>query len=489
MRRWTAEHAAPSDVTMWAPEGLPEFRPGDDLPRILAEALTTDPHGLTDGDVVVLTSKVLSKTEGRIVAAPTDPVERDALRRRLVEDESVRVVARVNRTLITENRLGIVQAAAGVDGSNVEAGELALLPEDPDASARALSADLRRLTGARVAVIVTDTMGRAWRTGQIDLAIGAAGMRVSVGYDGAVDRQGNELLVTDVAVADEVAAAADLVKGKLGGRPVAVVRGLAHLMLDDEGARAARGADGADGADAVGSGAGPHDDDNADIPRRARDLVRDGEFDLFRLGTSEALAQGRREAVPARRSVRSFADEPVDAELLAEAVTDALTAPAPHHSRPIRFVRVTGQARTRLLAALREDWERDLRADGHTGEVLARRLGRGDLLRTCPELIVPFVDDAAGAHDYPDERRNACEETMFTVAGGAAVQSLLVALAARGLGSCWIGSTIFAADTTRRELAVPGSWRPLGAVAVGVPAEPAPPRVPRPAGDAYLTIG
>ncbi|GAA3520546.1 coenzyme F420-0:L-glutamate ligase [Dietzia aurantiaca] len=499
IRRWTAEHAAPSDVTMWAPDGLPEFRPGDDLPRILAEALTTDPHGLTDGDVVVLTSKVLSKTEGRIVTAPTDPAERDALRRRLVEDESVRVVARVNRTLITENRLGIVQAAAGVDGSNVEAGELALLPEDPDASARALAADLRRLTGARVAVIVTDTMGRAWRTGQIDLAIGAAGMRVSVGYDGAVDRQGNELLVTDVAVADEVAAAADLVKGKLGGRPVAVVRGLAHLMLDDEGARAARGADGADGADAggngavgggaAGSGAGPNDDDNADIPRRARDLVRDGEFDLFRLGTTEALAQGRREAVPARRSVRSFADERVDAELLAEAVTDALTAPAPHHSRPIRFVRVTGQARTRLLDALREDWERDLRADGHTGEVLARRLGRGDLLRSCPELIVPFVDDAAGAHDYPDERRNACEETMFTVAGGAAVQSLLVALAARGLGSCWIGSTIFAADTTRRELAVPESWRPLGAVAVGVPAEPAPPRVPRPAGDAYLTIG
>ena len=501
IRRWTAEHAAPSDVTMWAPDGLPEFRPGDDLARILAECLTADPHGLTDGDVVVLTSKVLSKTEGRIVAAPTDPAERDALRRRLVEDESVRVVARVNRTLITENKLGIVQAAAGVDGSNVEAGELALLPEDPDASARALAADLRRLTGARVAVIVTDTMGRAWRTGQIDLAIGAAGMRVSVGYDGAVDRQGNELLVTDVAVADEVAAAADLVKGKLGGRPVAVVRGLAHLMLDDEGAGAARGADGADvggngavgsgavGSGAAGSGAGPHDDDNVDIPRRARDLVRDGEFDLFRLGTTEALAQGRREAVPARRSVRSFADEPVDAELLAEAVRDALTAPAPHHSTPIRFVRVTGQARTRLLDALREDWERDLRAEGHTGEVLVRRLGRGDLLRTCPELIVPFVDDAAGAHDYPDERRNACEETMFTVAGGAAVQSLLVALAARGLGSCWIGSTIFAADTTRRELAVPESWRPLGAVAVGVPAEPVTPRVPRPAGDAYLTIG
>ena len=501
IRRWTAEHAAPADITLWAPDGLPEFRPGDDLASTLAEALTADPHGLADGDVVVLTSKVLSKTEGRIVPAPTDPEERDALRRRLVEAESVRVVARVNRTLITENRLGIVQAAAGVDGSNVESGELALLPEDPDASAGALATDLRRLTGARVAVIVTDTMGRAWRTGQIDMAIGAAGIRVSVGYDGAVDRQGNELLVTDVAVADEIAAAADLVKGKLGARPVAVVRGLAHLLLDDEGASAGTGAGaGADGPGAAGddrdddddtttTATDPTTDTAVDIPRRARDLVRGGEFDLFRLGTNEALAQGRREAVPARRSVRNFSDDPVPAEALADAVADALTAPAPHHSTPIRFVRVTGEARVRLLDALRADWERDLRADGHTGDVLARRLSRGDILRTCPELIVPFVDDASGAHTYPDERRAACEETMFTVAGGAAVQSLLVALAARGLGSCWIGSTIFAADTTRRELDLPATWRPLGAVAVGVPAEPVAARAPRPAGGAYLTIG
>lgn len=464
IRRWSGEHAAPTDVRVWAPDGLPEFRPGDDLAGVLARVLAADPHGLVDGDVVVVTSKVLSKTEGRIVAAPTDPEERDALRRRLVESESVRVVARVNRTLITENRLGIVQAAAGVDGSNVEAGELALLPEDPDASAAALTADLRRLTGARVAVVVTDTMGRAWRTGQIDLAIGAAGIRVSVGYDGAVDRQGNELWVTDVAVADEIAAAADLAKGKLSARPVAVVRGVGHLLLPEG------------------------DDDEGGAPRRARDLIRDSASDLFRLGTAEALAQGRREAVPGRRSERRFSEEPVDPADLADAVADALTAPAPHHSTPIRFVRVSGQARERLLDALRADWEADLRADGHTGEVLDRRLGRGDLLRSCPELILPFVDDSAGAHAYPDARRRDCEETMFTVAGGAAVQSLLVALSARGLGSCWVGSTIFAAGTTRRALGLPKTWRPLGAVAVGVPAGPVPPREPRPAGDAYMSV-
>lgn len=467
VRQHTGEHAAPGDITLWAPDGLPEFRPGDDLAAALAGALTADPHGLADGDVVVVTSKVVSKVEGRLVAAPRDPEERDALRRRLVDAESVRVVARVNRTLITVNRLGLVQAAAGVDGSNVDSAELALLPEDPDASAARLARDLGRLTGARVAVVVTDTMGRAWRTGQTDVAIGAAGFRVSVGYGGAVDARGNELLVTDIAVADEIAAAADLAKGKLGARPVAVVRGVGHLLLPHW----------------PGS---PGDDDGA--APRARDLVRDAATDLFRLGTAEALAQGRREAVPARRSVRRFADAPVDPDALREAVADALTAPAPHHSAPVRFVRAAGAARTRLLDAMRTDWEADLRADGHAGEVLARRLARGDLLRTCPELILPFVDDAAGAHDYPDDRRRACEETMFTVAGGAAVQSLLVALAARGLGSCWVGSTIFAADTARRALGLPDTWRPLGAVAVGVPAEPTPPRAPTDPGAAYMSV-
>lgn len=480
IREWVGEHAAQDAISLWAPDGLPEFRPGDDLAGVLAAALTADPRGLSDGDVVVLTSKVLSKTEGRIVEAPIDPDERDALRRRLVDAESVRVVARVNRTLITENRLGLVQAAAGVDGSNVDRCELALLPEDPDGSAATLVQELHRLTGARVAVVVTDTMGRAWRTGQTDVAIGAAGLQVSVGYDGAVDRQGNELQVTDVAVADEIAAAADLVKGKLGARPVAVVRGLRHLLVST---------DQASGGQASVDETSVGDDDESRTPApRARDLVRDSASDLFRLGTAEALAQGRREAVPGRRSVRQFSAEPVPAEMLADAVADALTAPAPHHSTPIRFVRVSGDARTRLLDALRADWEADLKADGHTGEVLARRLGRGDLLRTSPELVLPFVDDAAGAHDYPDARRRGCEESMFTVAGGAAVQSLLVALAARGLGSCWVGSTIFAAETTRRVIDLPDSWRPLGAVAVGIPAEPAPPRGPRPTGGAYMSV-
>jgi coenzyme F420-0:L-glutamate ligase / coenzyme F420-1:gamma-L-glutamate ligase len=439
------DHASPAALQVLPVRGLPEFRPGDDLAGALAAAAPW----LADGDVVVVTSKVVSKTEGRLVTAPTGPEARDALRRELVDTEAERVLARRGKTLIVANKLGIVQAAAGVDGSNVRRDELALLPADPDASAARLRRALGALLGVDVAVVVTDTMGRCWRVGQTDAAIGSAGLTVLHRYGGAVDAEGNELLVTEVAVADEVAAAADLVKGKLGGVPVAVVRGMA-----------------------------PVDDGSA-----ARDLVRPLADDMFRLGTEEALAQGRREAVLLRRSVREFADVPVDPAALRRAVGVALTAPAPHHSTPFRFGWVRDPARrTALLDVMAARWRADLEADGRPPDEVARRMRRGDLLRRAPELVLPFRT-GDGMHAYPDEARRAGERTMFTVAGGAAVQSLLVALAAEGLGSCWVGSTIFVPDVVRDVLGLPADWEPLGAVAVGVPAAPGSPRPARdPAG-------
>ncbi|MDD7940013.1 coenzyme F420-0:L-glutamate ligase [Actinomycetospora lutea] len=448
-----SDHAA-GGLTLWGVTGLPEFRPGDDLAAALAAALDGT---LADGDVLVVTSKVLSKVEGRLVRVPADPEARDTARRALVDRETVRLLATKGRTKIVANALGIVQAAAGIDASNVAGDEVALLPEDPDASAAALRAALRARLGVDVAVVVTDTMGRTWRTGQTDAAIGAAGLRVVHPYGGAVDAQGNELVVTEVAVADEVAAAADLVKGKLGGVPVAVVRGLPAALRSET----ARGAD----------------------------LVRPVEEDLFWLGTDEALARGRREAVPARRSVRAFAPDPVDADALRRAGAAALTAPAPHHTRPVRFVHLTSPSvRTRLLDAMADAWRADLRGDGFAEDAVARRVARGDLLRTAPEVVLPFLVPE-GAHAYPDDRRNAAEHTMFTVAGGAAVQGFLVALAAEGLGSCWVSSTIFAPDVVRAELALPATWEPLGAVAVGHPDSVPPPRGELGVDDRWVEIG
>lgn len=439
------DHAAPGDLVVRPVQGLPEFRPGDDLAGAIAAAAPW----LVDGDIVVVTSKVVSKVEGRLVPVPTDPDARDAARRNLVEAEAERVLARRGRTVIVANKLGIVQAAAGVDGSNVRRDELALLPTDPDVSAARLRAALGERLGVDVAVVITDTMGRAWRVGQTDVAIGSAGLPVLHRYGGASDAEGNELLVTEVAIADEVAAAADLVKGKLGGVPVAVVRGLR-----------------------------PVDDGSV-----ARDLIRPLADDLFRLGTDEAIAigrrQGRGEAVLLRRSVREFADSPVDPEAIRRAVGVALTAPAPHHSAPIRFGWLRDrQRRTELLDAMAARWREHLAADGRSEDEVERRVRRGELLRRAPELILPFRT-ADGMHSYPDETRRLSERMMFSVAGGAAVQSLLVALAAEGLGSCWVGSTIFAPDVVRRVLDLPADWQPLGAVAVGVPAEPLEPRPPR----------
>ncbi|WP_107772161.1 coenzyme F420-0:L-glutamate ligase [Nocardioides sediminis] len=231
-----------SRLEVTAPDGLPEITVDTDLARVIT-AVTE----LADGDVVVVTSKVVSKAEGRVRAGDRDEA---------LAEETVRVVASRGATLIVRNRLGLTMAAAGVDASNVGLGQVALLPLDPDASARRLREALLELTGANVGVVVTDTAGRAWREGQTDIAIGAAGLLVAEDFSGREDPYGNPLAVTLPAVADEIAGAAELAQGKLSGRPVAVVRGRADLVLDagDHGTGAVSLVR-ADGGDLFGYGA------------------------------------------------------------------------------------------------------------------------------------------------------------------------------------------------------------------------------------------
>jgi coenzyme F420-0:L-glutamate ligase / coenzyme F420-1:gamma-L-glutamate ligase len=301
-------------LSVWPLPGIPEVRPGDDLARLLLEAVRRAGLELADGDVLAVTSKVVAKAEGRLVPLPGDLAGRERVLRETVAAETARVVARRGRLVIAETRHGLVGANALVDASNAGGDRLVLLPADPDASAARLRQAIGALDGHDVAVVVTDTLGRPWRLGQTDVAVGLAGMGALDDWRGRTDGDGRLLEVTEVAVADEVAAAADLVKGKAARVPAALLRGVPRPEGDGT----------------------------------ARDLVRSPADDLFRTaGTAEDLLAFLEGPPPPA----GFLPDPVDMDTIERAVAAIRAVVLPGGGR-LQLALVPGGARAACLAAL-----------------------------------------------------------------------------------------------------------------------------------------
>ena len=402
--------------------GMPEVRSGDDLVKLLAHA-ASEIGGLIEGDVVAVTQKIVSKAEGRLVDASEG-------KEAWIARESTRVLARRGDLVIAETKHGLVCANAGIDASNIPDGFFALLPEDPDASAARIREGLASRTGTRVGVVITDTFGRPWRRGLVEVAIGCAGFPALLDLRGSKDLHGRVLETTVLALADEVASAAGLAMGKSDGVPAAIVRGLSP--------------------------------DGPNVP--AREIVRPAEEDLFRFSPLTAIS--------ARRTVREFVDEPVPREAIEEAVAAALTAPVPHGSRHgvkpwTWMVLESPVAKRSFLDAIAEAWVRDLRGDETADDTIARRLARSDsLLGRAPVLAIPFLS-LANADAYADARRQQAERDMFVLATGAAVQSFMLALHAQGFGSAWVSSSLFCQPEAAAAVGIDPSWLAMGVVAVG----------------------
>jgi coenzyme F420-0:L-glutamate ligase/coenzyme F420-1:gamma-L-glutamate ligase len=309
-----------------AVQGIPEVVAGDSLTALIV----THAPELRDGDVLVVTSKVVSKAEGQIV---------DVDRELAIDAETVRVVARRGDTRIVATRHGFVMAAAGVDASNVTKGDVVVLPVDSDASARRIRDGIRSLAGINVGVVISDTFGRPWRVGVTDAAVGFAGLEAFEDLRGTVDPYGNELRVTLTCTVDELAAAADLVKGKANGVPVAIVRGLAVVLppqtLDGQG---------------------------------ISEVVRPIDEDLFSLGTRDVLR--------ARVDALEFTGEPVDAERVHRALQAASLAAHPSGWHGLQFTVLPARDFASMPA-----------------------FADADVLATAATVIVPHLDDEATARD------------------------------------------------------------------------------------------
>ncbi|MGE0241870.1 MAG: coenzyme F420-0:L-glutamate ligase [Parvibaculaceae bacterium] len=424
--------------------GLGEVVPGSDLAALLIRALERAAIQLRDGDILVLAQKIVSKSEGRLVElagiAPSPSAQRLAAMcgkdPRLVElvlRESKEVLRCQRDVLIVEHRSGFIMANAGIDFSNVEqpgpGDELALLlPEDPDASCARLRTELRERLGCTVGVVINDSHGRAFREGTVGVAIGASGLPALNDKRGEFDRHGRRLQSTQVALADEIAAAASLMMGQAGeGRPAVLVRGIE-----------AAGAD-----------------------RPAASLIRPRARDLFR---------GPRlvDAITQRRSVRRYTATPIPPGLMERLLELSAHAPSAHNRQPWRFAVIAGpEKKSELAHQMAARLRMDRALDGDRPELIEKDAGNSiDRIKGAPAVIVVCLDMSDMDH-YPDERRRHAEYQMAVQSTAMAAQNLLLAAYAEGLAGSVMCAPLFCPDVVRACLDLPGSWQPQMLVTLG----------------------
>lgn len=449
-----------ASVELTALDGVPMVRPGDDLPRIVLDALAASGMSLCDGDILVLAQKIVSKAQNRFVrlrdvvpsARAVQLAEEVRKRPELVElilGESNEVVRHRRDVLVVAHKLGWVMANAGIDQSNIEQGDgddvALLLPEDPDGTCAQLRDALFAATGATIGVIVNDSHGRAFRNGTVGVAIGVAGITALADLRGAPDLYARRLQSTEVGLADEIASAASLLMGQAAeGRPIVLARGIAN---------------------ARGNG-------------RAADLVRPKEIDLFRAPPAPVAL----ETILRRRSIRSYTDAPVADEVIERLLAAATTAPSAHNRQPWRFaVLRTAAARKRLAEAmasrLRADRSRDGDAAADIEADVARSIAR---IGAAPAAILVCVS-MEDMDSYPDRRRSEAEYLMAVQSTAMAMQNIQLAAHALGLGAGLMCAPLFCPDAVRSAFDLPPAWSPQALITLGVPANAGKPFRRRPA--------
>jgi coenzyme F420-0:L-glutamate ligase/coenzyme F420-1:gamma-L-glutamate ligase len=468
--------AGPFTASFTALTGVPLVKPGDDLAVITLEALSASDEMLRDGDILVIAQKIVSKAQGRIVQlASVEPspqaltlaceVNKDPRLVELILRESTEVVRYRRDVLVVAHRLGFVMANAGIDQSNIEHGakdDMALLlPENPDASCAQLREALKAATGADVAVIINDSHGRAFRNGTVGVAIGASGLTTLADLRGKPDLFHRRLQSTEVGVADEIASAASLFMGQAGeGRPIVLARGLP-------------------------------------VPRgdgTAAELVRAKELDLFRIQPAASPPPSPFEQVASRllrdrRSVRRYSPQPVPDIVIEELIYAATCAPSAHNRQPWRFALLKDTvARRQLAYAMGEQLRADRTRDGDPLKVIANDVARSTARITGAPLGVVVCLTMEDMDAYPDERRMAAEHQMAVQGAAMAMQNMLLAAHAAGLGASVMCAPLFCPDTVRCALELPPQWEPQALVTLGYPAAEGKPFRRRPLPDVVRIV-